>query len=103
MQPCQARLFTSNGIEVACTTLALPTGSHMQILVLYRYPRVPLQALTAMLSTLLMYASAKNGPTMMLGDFSEEDSSIVSLMSNHGYSQLVTNPTTDQGTLIDHV
>ena len=47
LQPCQARSFTSNGIEVACTKLALPTGSHMQIFVLYRSPRVPLQALTA--------------------------------------------------------
>ena len=72
MQYCQARLFTSNGIEVVCTTFALPTGSHMQIFVLYRYPRVPLEALTAMLSTLLMYASANNGPTMMLGDFNED-------------------------------
>ena len=29
--------------------------------------------------------------------------SIVSLMSTHGYAQLVNNPTTAKGTLIDHV
>ena len=45
---------------------------------------------------------------MILGDFNEDilsqpNSRVVSLMSNHGYSQLVTSPTTDQGTLIDHV
>ena len=61
-----------------------------------------------MLSRLLMYASASNMPTMILGDFNEDilsqpNSSIVSLMSNNGYSQLVMSPTTDQGTLIDHV
>ena len=62
MQPGQACSFISNGIEVACTKFALPNGSHMQIFVLYRSPTVRLQALTDMLSTLLVYASANNGP-----------------------------------------
>ena len=47
-------------------------------------------------------------PTLVLGDFNEDilghcNLSIVSLMSNHGYTQLVTSPTTERGTLIDHV
>ena len=109
MQPCQTHSFTSNGIEVAYTTVTLPNTNHnMQIFVLYRSPRVPLQALMTILTRMLMYASATNECTMILGDFNEDilrqpNSSIVSLMSNHGYSQLVTSPTTDQGTLIDHV
>lgn len=108
MHPSLACSFTRHGIEVACTTFALPTGRHMQIFVLYRSPRVPLQALTVMLSELLMHASANNQPTIILGDFDENilslhNSSIVNLMSTYGYSHLVTNPTTYQGTLIDHV
>ena len=80
----------------------------MQIVVLYRSPNVPLQALTATLSTLLNYVLTANMPTLVLGDFNENilsqpSSSIVSLMSNHGYTQLVTSPTSNKATLIDHV
>ena len=45
MQPHDKYSFTSTGIEIACTTLKLPDGSHMQILLLYRSPDVHLQAL----------------------------------------------------------
>lgn len=79
----------------------------MQLFVLYRSPRVPLQPLMAMLSRMLIYASTTDVPTMILGDFndilSQPNCRIVNTMSNHGYSQLVTNPTTHQGVLIDHV
>ena len=45
---------------------------------------------------------------MILGDFNDNllhqhNSKILSLMSSHGYTQLVQHPTTTQGTLIDHV
>ena len=49
-----------------------------------------------------------NAPTLILGDFNDNlldqpESPIVSLMSTHGYSQLVNSPTTAKGTLIDHI
>ena len=45
-------------------------------------------------------------PTITLGDFNEDilsqpNSGIINLMSNHGFTQLVTSPTTANGTLID--
>ena len=109
MHPTRTRSFASNGIEVACSTLTLPNANNMHIVVLYRSPTVPLQALTTMLSTtLLPYVSTANVPTIILGDFNEDilsqpNSNIVSLMSNHGYTQLVTSPTTSKATLIDHI
>ena len=108
MQTCHARSFTSPGIEVACTTVILPNANQMQVLVLYRSPSVQLQALTVLLSRLLQYISTTNMPSVILGDFnndilSQPNSSIVSLMSNYGFTQLVTAPTTAKGTLIDHV
>ena len=108
MHPTCTRLFASNGIEVACSTLTLPNANNMQIVVLYRSPNVPLQALTGTLSTVLDYVSTANMPTIILGDFNENilsqpNSNIVNLMSNHGYTQLVTSPTTSKATLIDHV
>ena len=47
-------------------------------------------------------------PTIILGDFNEDlcdntHSHILDIMSNNGYTQLVQSPTTDRGTLIDHV
>ena len=47
-------------------------------------------------------------PTVILGDFNhdvlnEPNSSIISLLSNYGFTQLVKAPTTAKGTLIDHV
>ena len=54
-----------------------------------------------------------NLPTIMLGDFNEASKIynmithiviiILDNMFNNGYTQLVQSPTTDRGTLIDHV
>ena len=97
MYPTHTRSFASNGIEVACSTLTLPNANNMQILVLYLSPTVPLQALTTMLSTLLVYVSTANMPTLILGDFNEDilsqaNLNVVSLMSNHGYTQSQVQP-----------
>ena len=47
-------------------------------------------------------------PTLLMGDFNEDvlgksDYRIRTLMSSLGYEQLVQSPTTDRGTLIDHI
>lgn len=46
------------------------------------------------------------GKKAIMGDFNEDiltTSSIATLMELHGYSQHVQYPTTEKGTLIDHV
>lgn len=43
---------------------------------------------------------------MIMGDFNEDivtSSTVMKLMEQHGYNQHVQNPTTEKGTLIDHV
>lgn len=43
---------------------------------------------------------------MIIGDFNEDivtSSTVLKLMEQHGYNQHVQNPTTEKGTLIDHV
>ena len=106
MQPSGTCTFISNSIEVACTTLTLDSASQIQIFVLYRSPNVPLQALLTTMSRVLIHASNTDMPTVILGDFnkdivSQPNSSIVNLMSNRGYTQLVMSPTTAKGTLRD--
>ena len=108
MQPCHTQRFASNGIEVIITTLSLPNAKSLQIALLYRSPSFPMQQLITMLTRILNYVSMSNTPTVILGDFNDNvleqlESPIVSLMSTHGYAQLVNSPTTAKGTLIDHV
>ena len=105
MQPCHTQRFASNGIEVVVTTLSLPNAKSLQIALL---PSVPMQQLLTMLTQVSNYVSMSNTPTVILGDFNDNvleqlESPIVSLMSTHGYAQLVNSPTTAKGTLIDHV
>ena len=59
-----------------------------------------------MLNRMLDYIATTDLPTLILGDFNDDilshlNSSIVSLMSNHGFSQLVTSPTTTKVILAD--
>ena len=108
MQTYPSHTFVSNGFEAVATTLTLPSANQLQVLLLYRSPSMPSQALIVMLSRILTHASTTNIPTIILGDFNENlldqpNMNIVSLMSNHGYKQLVRHPTRDKDTLIDHV
>ena len=108
MQPCRTQTLASSGIEVIVTTLSLPNDKYLQIALLYRSPTTPMQQLISMLTRMLNYVSVSNAPTVILGDFNDNvldkpDSPVVSLMSTHGYTQLVNSPTTAKGTLIDHV
>ena len=100
--------YASNGIEAVSTTLLLAKNKQIQIALLYRSPSVPLQTLTSLLSRVLNHLSTSSLPCVILGDFNEDvllhtNSRIVSFMSSHGYTQLVNSPTTNRGTLINHV
>lgn len=95
MQPSQTCTFLANSIEVACSKLTLPNANQMQIFVLYRSPNAPLQTLLTTLCRVLVYASEADIPNVILGDFnidilSQPNSNIVRLMSDHGYTQLVS-------------
>ena len=60
------------------------------------------------LNVLISNLSLSNLPTIILGDFNDDvydntHSRVLAVMSNHGYAQLVQSPTTDRGSLIDHI
>ena len=107
MQPTNTRRYASNGIEAISTTILLANNRPVQIALLYRSPSVPLQTLTSLLSRVLNHISTSSLPSIVLGDFNEDvlhtDCRITSFMSSHGYTQIVNSPTTNRGTLIDHV
>ena len=88
--------------------LGLPNAGYLQLALLYRSPSVSLATLTTVLHRLLRHLSLSNTPCVILGDFNEDvlhqqNSTLQSFMSDSGFTLLVKSPTTDQGSLIDHV
>ena len=108
MDPSDVQRFTSNGIEAVSATLQILNAGSLQIAMVYRSPSVPQQVFTPVLSRLLRHVSICTTPCVILGDFNCDilnnlNSSVTSFMYSFGFRQLVTVPTTAQGTLIDHV
>jgi len=88
--------------------LLLPNATHLQVVLMYRSPSVSSDAFLSALAAILNLIAISNIPSVVLADFNEDllqkpDSRILSLMSSNGYQQLAQSPTTDRGTLIDHV
>ena len=97
-------------IEILCTALRFPSGQCILLTVVYRSPSVSFDVLLETMVELLSYLQAcgQEMISIVMGDFngdllSKPDSKLVELMAQCGYSQLVHTPTTDKGTLIDHV
>ena len=94
-------------IEMLCALLQLPNGQAIHLTLVYRSPSVSMNDLLDYMYPLLQHLKSFN-VSIVLGDFNVDiltntNSQLEVLMLRHGYSQLVHTPTTDNGTLIDHV
>ena len=93
---------------VGITVTSIYSGRRMCILTVYRRPQ---QLLTTFLSLMDEFLSnlPQIMPTIILGDFNDDllststSSTLLQLMSSKGFSQLVQVPTTDSGSLLDHI
>ena len=108
MQPSHTSTFTSHGIEGLSTRLCVHNTEYIQVALLYRPPSVTTATFVNILTTLVGHMSLSNLPTIILGDINENiydntHSHILDTMTSSGYTQLVQSPTTDRGTLIDHM
>ena len=79
-----------------------------RVILVYRSPSSPMDIFTNLLTTLLQNQSFLTVATVIMGDFNDDmfnrlDSRIYNLMSTNKFKQLVSKPTTDRGTLIDHI
>ncbi len=88
--------------------LQLPNGQAIQLTLVYRSPSVSMNVLLDYMYDLLGHLNTFNGISIVLGDFNVDilantSSQLEALMLRCGYCQLVHTPTTDNGTLIDHV
>ena len=110
IQPAHVTTFSPSGIpfEAITATFLFPNHRHLQVIVVYRSPSVCINTLMNQMSTIMRQVRSCTIPCIVLGDFNEDlltkpDSQLMNFMSHHGFSQLVQSPTTDNGTLIDHV
>ena len=96
-------------IEGIVTKLQLPNSTQLVLVLLYRSPSSTADALINTITALLNRLALVALPTIVMGDFNidlsshNHDRRLSNLMSTNGFAQLVKTPTTDRGTLIDHV
>ena len=94
-------------IEATTAILTLPNQKQFQLTLVYRSPSVPITTLLTTMSSILQSLNSSM-PNIILGDFNEDllaksDLRLPNFMSTYGFSQLIRSPTTDYGTLLDHV
>ncbi|XP_059198565.1 uncharacterized protein LOC131978809 [Centropristis striata] len=103
--------------NLACNVLPVPnvnleclvyhcTTYSILIAVIYRPPSYPMTLFKENLGKLLDWLNTISDTIAVMGDFNDDilkSSSIAKFMTNKGFVQIVKQPTTENGTLIDHV
>ncbi|XP_033967886.2 uncharacterized protein [Pseudochaenichthys georgianus] len=82
------------------------TEDNFIVAVVYRPPNYPMTQFKTNMPQLTNALNATSNNIVMLGDFNQDllkSTSMSTFMTTLGYSQLVSEPTTEKGTLIDHV
>ena len=103
---CHTVLNNSGNIECILTILQLPNMSHIVVILIYRPPSSTIDAL---LNVAVNYSSSFALPTFIMGDFNIDllsqnfDRRLINLLCVNNFTQMVKSPTTDRGSLIDHV
>jgi hypothetical protein len=96
----------TEGIE--CTAIKVKGSNYeMMVVLVYRKPSSALEEFVAKMALLMMKFDL-GMPTVVLGDFNDDlsktnESILTKMMKGLGFNQLVTTPTSDRGTLIDHI
>ena len=109
LQPVRININHPNQLEaISIIATSTNSGHRMCIVAVYRRPCQPLTEFLPLISNYITNLS-NIIPTIILGDFNEDllsrstSSVLVQLMSNREFHQLVHLPTTDSGSLLDHI
>nr|XP_054591539.1 uncharacterized protein LOC129155839 [Nothobranchius furzeri] len=100
---CKSMAFNCNNLEALL--FSTQTLNHHYML-LYKPPSYNLQKFKDNLKPVLHYFNQFPGTKIVMGDMNDDalvSNSFVSFMKLQGYTQIVTSPTTENNTLIDHV
>ena len=98
-----------NGLEFLGINAQIAPNYSIIIITLYRQAKVlSIQKFLTLLQKLLNDPALHNKEAIILGDFNEDiynnsNGKIDSFLSQYGFQQLLDRPTTNQGSLLDHV
>ena len=105
LQPRNLYLIAVEGLE-SQTVLVERELSPLVVTVVDRSPSSSMSSFLEKLETLILLMPSKL-PTIILGDFNQNlfdtpETNLTGLMRSHGFTQYVSHPTTDSGSLLDH-
>ena len=107
MKPSQIDYICDFGVELIIARLLLPNQHYLQIILLYRSPTVSnIIFLHVLKNVMNLHLIAGNQiATIIINEniMDKRNSDVHHLMNTSGYKQFVQFPTTDKGTLIDHI
>ena len=106
LNPKELTLIKVDNLESKVVVIET-SNSKLVICAVYRKPSLSMNLFKNLLDELLQLLP-EHVPTMILGDFndnliSDRMSPLVRFMCKHGYKQYVSQPTTDNGSIIDHI
>ena len=93
---------------VTIMATSIHSACRMCILAVYGRPRQPLATFLSLMDEFIS-SLPQIVPTVILGDFNDDliltssSSRLLQMMSSKGFSQLIQVPTTDSGSLLDHI
>ena len=95
-------------LEVVSIAVTSFLDVEMCVIAVYRRPQLPLSNFLSLLESYVRCIQHQIMPTLILGDFNENllntgSSRLQQFMSSLGFLQLVSRPTTDSGSLLDHI
>ena len=96
------------GLEFLTTSLSPSSTRKIVVITLYRRSStVSTQEFIAMVEKLLSSTVLLHAEILVVGDFNDDlmgnTTKICSCFESNGFNQLIDQPTTDQGSLLDHV
>ena len=106
LHPNELTLLKVDNLESKVVVIET-SKSRLVICTVYRKPSLSMNLFVDLLAKLLNLLP-DNVPTVILGDFNDNllshgTTRLVTFMCKHGYKQYVSYPTTDNGSIIDHV
>ena len=106
MNPVELDLLAVHDLESKVVLTETPRG-RLVVVCVYRSPSSSMKSFMQKLESFLMLLPL-NVPTVILGDFNDDllnklETPLTKFMIQYGFQQHVLEPTTDSGTIVDHV
>ena len=109
LRPQEVFVEHSPQFEVKTISICHEVIGETYIIAVYRRPQLISTYLLSFLANYLECIPHETVPTVILGDFNnnllspDHSTGIIQLLEVRGFKQMVTQPTTDSGSLLDHI